>query len=149
MGSNDNHLSQLLTDSDYFTILQQSVGTGVTPEILRSFQLRLTPTANYGPNGVTITDIDTGDIPNRGTISGRKKFEPVITAGINEYENVLGNTAFDWRRGTHMLLIQLKGSNFGDLIASIFPLLIQTPPEPMYGFLEVSRSVIVRRRRVA
>ncbi|KAF8636306.1 hypothetical protein AX17_003637 [Amanita inopinata Kibby_2008] len=145
MGSGDKNLSQLLASTDYFTILQQTVATGVTPEILRSFQLRLTPTADYKPNGVTITDIDTGDIPNRGIISGtgtnRKKFETITPAGIADYANVLGNTAFDWRRGTHMLLIQLKGSNVGGPITSIEP---PSDTDPSRTYVWVLRGFTIR-----
>ncbi|KAF8636308.1 hypothetical protein AX17_003639 [Amanita inopinata Kibby_2008] len=109
MGSGDNNLSQLLASTDYFTILQQTVETGVTPEILRSFQLRLTPTPDYRPYGVAVTDIDTGDIVDRiiisGTGSNRKKFGRLTPSEIIDYANVLGNSD-DLDRGRHMLLIQ-------------------------------------------
>ncbi|KAF8636307.1 hypothetical protein AX17_003638 [Amanita inopinata Kibby_2008] len=124
MGSGDINLSELLANTDYFTILQYTVGTGVTPEVLRSFRLKLTPTANYKPDGVAITDIDTGDIADKSIISGtgsnRKKFETITPAGIADYANVLGNTDLDPVRGTQMLLIELK-DHTTDPNASIEP----------------------------
>ncbi|KAF8635358.1 hypothetical protein AX17_003935 [Amanita inopinata Kibby_2008] len=111
MGSGDNNLSQLLASTDYFTILQQAVKTGVTPEILRAFQLRLTPTADYRPYGVAITNIGKGDIQDKSIISGtkrnRKKFETITPADIIDYANALGNSD-DLVRGRQMLLIQTQ-----------------------------------------